>query len=223
MEPRVRITFRRRVVYDSSDSSGWAEFARRIACAWQASDEPEPPNPPDGHDLFYDAREPMLRAEDPSCDAACAAVAEALTHSRPGAVTVVHGSQTWDFTGEPELLRRWESALDRAEVAWADRHPLPVKQGDFISVQGCVLRIAAVDVKRRTVTTERLDANGYAISSIPFVRAETLRPLEGSVDPGAGDWPEIPSALQDGLARARWRINVHQDLLERAGLVDPDD
>lgn len=221
-QPRALLSMHRRVISVLLPGTESAEEAsRRMQLALGGG---RPADPARGeHDYFYESREAEYRRLHPECDRVVADVQARLRAIDPARLIAYGTGVIYDFTGLPELHAAWHAVHEKAYQAWRTTlPPLPVAVGDFVEVGGCVLRIRAVNLERRTADTERIDAGGRAISSIPGAKAEGLRPLAGPVDVTRG-WPEPPDTLRDGLARARWVMRTHQRLLEAAGLVPRDD
>ncbi len=209
----VRLSKHRRIIVEIGEELTDEEFRERFSAAARGFEHP-------GLGRFQEPRESMLRAADPDLDAACAAVAAELEARRPGAVRSKPGETIYDFSGAPELRARWETALDAAERRAAERDPLPVKPGDLVEVGGRVLRVGAVDARKRTCTTERVDERGEVVSSVPGCRTDLLAPLPPGTSPTGGDWPAFPAHLTDGAERARFVVRVHDAHVRAAGLLD---
>lgn len=158
------------------------------------------------------------REEDEDLDADCALIEVELEKRHPGAVREYGRMPLYDFTGEPELEARWQRAHDDAETRALERQPpLPVKKGDLVDVGGYALRVASVDLSRRSGSLEALGPDGAVLASSSGMLLDRLRPLRG--DPATmKQFPHAPPSMTDGLDRARFHKRHLKAILEAAGL-----
>jgi hypothetical protein len=204
--PRIVMLYGRRVISDSKEATSAEEQQRRRHHAFAEENPGRRMAMPQGHpttllklraardarlvaglpeyelpqraELFSAPGEAKLRAEDPELDRVCSEIQTELAHRSPDAVDRDGTSVIYDFAGARELRDRWEQAHDAAEKRAELRLvPLKVKNGDFVRINARVFQIRDVDVRRRTITTVRLDADGTARSTVSGVAADSLEPL----------------------------------------------
>lgn len=173
----------------------------------------------DGHAIYMVHNEQKRRERFPELEQTCADVAQALEAARPGSLLDTSHGRAYDFTGQPQLLARWQAAHDRVDAAIeAARPPLPVKEGDWVRLGGHLVRVTATDLRGRTAQVELRDTRGIE-SAVDWCKAEVLVPVPH--DTPAAPWPDPPETMREGLARARFRLRSLSSAIEQAGLT-PD-
>ncbi|MBF5044511.1 hypothetical protein FGE12_19085 [Aggregicoccus sp. 17bor-14] len=169
-----------------------------------------------GHALYRARNDSKRRARFPELEQALSDVEQALEAAQPGSLLKTSLGRMCDFTGQPELLARWEAAQDRIEAAIdAARPPLPVKVGDSVLLGGHLVRVTATNPRERTVQVE-LRSGAGAESASDWCKADALVPVPH--DTSAPPWPEPPERMREGLDRARFRMRTLTRAIEEAGL-----
>ena len=200
---------------------GVAYVGRRLSSVFGESAEAESLKAllEDGRAIYMARSEQKRRERFPELEQTCADVAQALEAARPGSLLDTSLGRAYDFTGQPQLLARWEAAHDRVEASIeAARPPLPVKVGDWVRLGGHLVRVTATDLRRRTAQVELRDTRGIE-SAGDWCKADALVPVPH--DTPAIPWPDPPETMWDGLARARFRMCLLSSAIEQAGLT-PD-